>query len=84
MQKDIAALRSEIDAKLKAVNGSVALTLSNGFSVKNYLTGAAQARYAITSSGNTIIYVSVDADASSEFEITLKGRHTLNAGDFVL
>ena len=48
------------------------------------LTGAQQARFGITQSGNTIIYVSTDADSASEFEITLKGRHALNAADFVM
>ena len=47
------------------------------------LTGPAQVGY-FTSSGNTIIRGSNDADAASEFEIQLNGIKTLTAADFYL
>ena len=47
------------------------------------LTGAGQLGY-FTSSGNTIIRGSNDADAASEFEIQLNGSKTLTVDDFYL
>ena len=47
------------------------------------LTGAGQLGY-FTSSGNTIIRGSNDADAASEFEIQLNGIKTLTVDDFYL
>ena len=80
---DFDHLTDDIDLSGIDANTTVAGNQSFRWVGTAALTGAGQLGY-ITSSGNTIVRMSTDADAASEGEIQLTGIKTLTTVDFHL
>lgn len=76
-------LADKLDLMGNYANGAIGGDQTFRFVGTAALTGAAQLGF-FTSSGNTIVCGSTDADAASEFEIQLNGIVALTEQDFHL